>query len=48
MTTRRLGTNGPFLAAIGSGTWAIGGPWRFDWSCVDDAEAITAITFLAG
>jgi aryl-alcohol dehydrogenase-like predicted oxidoreductase len=28
---------------VGFGAWAIGGPWRFGWGKVDDAESVAAI-----
>jgi aryl-alcohol dehydrogenase-like predicted oxidoreductase len=34
---------GPSFTRLGLGTWAIGGPWRFGWGAVDDAESIAAI-----
>jgi aryl-alcohol dehydrogenase-like predicted oxidoreductase len=40
---RRLGTAGPDLSTVGLGAWAIGGPWRFGWGNVDDAESVQAI-----
>jgi aryl-alcohol dehydrogenase-like predicted oxidoreductase len=41
--TRRLGRAGPELSTVGFGAWAIGGPWRFGWGEVDDADSIAAI-----
>jgi aryl-alcohol dehydrogenase-like predicted oxidoreductase len=41
--TARLGRSGAALTRLGLGTWAIGGPWRFGWGPVDDAESIAAI-----
>ena len=41
--TASLGRSGPALTRLGLGTWAIGGPWRFGWGPVDDAESIAAI-----
>jgi aryl-alcohol dehydrogenase-like predicted oxidoreductase len=41
--TAPLGSTGPALTRLGLGTWAIGGPWRFGWGPVDDAESIAAI-----
>ena len=41
--TARLGRSGPALTRLGLGTWAIGGPWRYGWGPVDDAESIRAI-----
>jgi aryl-alcohol dehydrogenase-like predicted oxidoreductase len=38
-----LGRSGAALTRLGLGTWAIGGPWRFGWGPVDDAESIGAI-----
>ena len=43
MRTRRLGASGPELSLVGFGAWAIGGPWRFGWGKVDDAESVAAI-----
>jgi aryl-alcohol dehydrogenase-like predicted oxidoreductase len=41
--TASLGRSGPDFTRLGLGTWAIGGPWRFGWGPVDDAESIAAI-----
>ncbi|HJQ85870.1 MAG TPA: aldo/keto reductase, partial [Propionibacteriaceae bacterium] len=46
--TRSLGVGGRKLAAVGVGTWALGGPFTFDgrdagWGEVDDAESIRAL-----
>jgi aryl-alcohol dehydrogenase-like predicted oxidoreductase len=41
--TRRLGGGGPQLTTVGFGSWAVGGPWKFGWGSVDDAESIAAI-----
>jgi aryl-alcohol dehydrogenase-like predicted oxidoreductase len=46
--TRSLGAGGLQLAAVGVGTWALGGPFTFDgrdagWGEVDDAESIRAL-----
>jgi aryl-alcohol dehydrogenase-like predicted oxidoreductase len=41
--TRRLGSAGPEITALGFGTWAMSGPWRFGWGPVDDDESIAAI-----
>ena len=41
--TAALGRSGAELTRLGLGTWAIGGPWRFGWGPVDDAESIAAI-----
>jgi len=41
--TASLGRSGPAFTRLGLGTWAIGGPWRFGWGPVDDAESIAAI-----
>jgi aryl-alcohol dehydrogenase-like predicted oxidoreductase len=38
-----LGRSGAAFTRLGLGTWAIGGPWRFGWGPVDDAESIAAI-----
>jgi aryl-alcohol dehydrogenase-like predicted oxidoreductase len=41
--TARLGRSAAEFTRLGAGTWAIGGPWRFGWGPVDDAESIGAI-----
>jgi aryl-alcohol dehydrogenase-like predicted oxidoreductase len=41
--TRRLGDTGPELTTVGFGAWAIGGPWRFGWGEVDDADSVAAV-----
>jgi aryl-alcohol dehydrogenase-like predicted oxidoreductase len=41
--TAVLGRSGAAFTRLGLGTWAIGGPWRFGWGPVDDAESIAAI-----
>ena len=41
--TATLGRSGAAFTRLGLGTWAIGGPWRFGWGPVDDAESIAAI-----
>jgi aryl-alcohol dehydrogenase-like predicted oxidoreductase len=41
--TVRLGRSEAAFTRLGLGTWAIGGPWRFGWGPVDDAESIAAI-----
>jgi aryl-alcohol dehydrogenase-like predicted oxidoreductase len=41
--TAMLGRSGAAFTRLGLGTWAIGGPWRFGWGPVDDAESIAAI-----
>jgi aryl-alcohol dehydrogenase-like predicted oxidoreductase len=41
--TRRLGSNGPELTAVGFGAWAVGGPWKFGWGPVDDDESVASI-----
>jgi aryl-alcohol dehydrogenase-like predicted oxidoreductase len=41
--TAALGRSGAAFTRLGFGTWAIGGPWRFGWGPVDDAESIAAI-----
>ena len=41
--TARLGRTGAAFTRLGLGTWAIGGPWRFGWGPVDDAESVAAI-----
>src|SRR5919198_114299 len=46
---RRLGeASGIEVSALGTGCWAIGGPWQFEgrpagWGAVDDDESIHAI-----
>jgi aryl-alcohol dehydrogenase-like predicted oxidoreductase len=39
----RLGRAGPEISRVGFGAWAIGGPSRFGWGSVDDADSIDAI-----
>jgi aryl-alcohol dehydrogenase-like predicted oxidoreductase len=41
--TSSLGRSGAAFTRLGLGTWAIGGPWRFGWGPVDDAESIAVI-----
>ena len=41
--TAGRGRSGAAFTRLGLGTWAIGGPWRFGWGPVDDAESIAAI-----
>jgi aryl-alcohol dehydrogenase-like predicted oxidoreductase len=41
--TAGLGRSGAAFTRLGLGTWAIGGPWRFGWGPVDDAESVAAI-----
>ena len=41
--TAALGRSGAAFTRLGLGTWAIGGPWRFGWGPVDDAESIATI-----
>jgi len=41
--TAALGRSGAAFTRLGLGTWAIGGPWRFGWGPVDDAESVAAI-----
>ena len=41
--TRRLGSEGPELSALGFGTWVTGGAWQFGWGPTDDDASVTAI-----
>lgn len=48
MLTRKLGKIGIEVSALGMGTWAIGGPWKFNgvpagWDIVDDAESMRSL-----
>jgi aryl-alcohol dehydrogenase-like predicted oxidoreductase len=43
MRARRLGSAGPEITVVGLGAWAIGGPWKFGWGPVDDAESEATI-----
>lgn len=40
--TRKLG-DGPEISAIGLGTWALGGPWKFGWGPQDNRESENSI-----
>ena len=42
---RTLGRSGPELSAVGFGSWAVGGPWKFGWGPVDDGESVAAIRY---
>jgi aryl-alcohol dehydrogenase-like predicted oxidoreductase len=43
VVTRKLGSHGPEISALGFGSWAAGGPWKFGWGPVDDDESVAAI-----
>jgi aryl-alcohol dehydrogenase-like predicted oxidoreductase len=43
MRKNRLGSSGPEITAVGFGSWAVGGPWKFGWGPVDDDESVEAI-----
>jgi len=38
-----LGRSQAAFTRLGLGTWAIGGPWRYGWGPVDDAQSVAAI-----
>ena len=44
LPTRKLGTSGPEITAVGFGAWAAGGGgWAFAWGPQDDADSVAAI-----
>jgi aryl-alcohol dehydrogenase-like predicted oxidoreductase len=49
LPTRKLGSNGPEITAVGFGAWAVGGGgWAFSWGPTDDAESVRAIRHAVG
>ena len=44
LKTRRLGSTGMEITAVGLGAWAIGGGgWRYGWGATDDTVSVAAI-----
>ncbi|MCB1201619.1 MAG: aldo/keto reductase [Leptospiraceae bacterium] len=46
MDFRSCNKNGPALSAIGIGSWAIGGNWKYGWGEQNDSDSIAAIETL--